>query len=77
MISRRVYLLLTTGLLLLSVGTGFAMQTHQSHREAAVRALQAAKFQLDKIPSKSPEQAQAMIQISQVIQSLQGDMNGN
>ena len=47
MISKRRYLLLTAALLLLSIGTGFAMQQRQ-HRpvQAALQALQTANFQL-------------------------------
>jgi len=47
MISKRRYLLLTAALLLLSVGTGFAMQQrHQRPVQAALQALQTANFQL-------------------------------
>lgn len=46
MISKQLYLLLTGGLLLLSVGTGFAMQQHQLPDRAAFQALETANFQL-------------------------------
>ena len=46
MISKQRYLLLTAGLLLLSVGTGFTMQQRQLPGRAALQALETANFQL-------------------------------
>jgi hypothetical protein len=46
MMSKNVYLLLTGALLLLSIGTGFAMQQRQLPGQAAMQALETANFQL-------------------------------
>ena len=46
MMSKRLYLLLTGALLLLSIGTGFAMQQRQLPGHAAMQALETASFQL-------------------------------
>ena len=54
MISKRLYLLLTGSLILLSVGTGFAMQQRQSPGVIAVQALERADFQLGRDSHISP-----------------------
>lgn len=46
--SKRLYLLLTCSLILLSVGTGFAMQQRQQPARAALQALETAKIQLSR-----------------------------
>jgi hypothetical protein len=74
MISKQVYLLLTAGLLLLSVGTGFAMQEHKSHKLAAIQSLQTASLQLNQISSQSPHQTKAAAMVDEAIRLLKRDM---
>jgi hypothetical protein len=75
MTSKRVYLFLTGGLLLLSIGTGFAMQDRHSSRWAAVQALETASLQLHRLGhSSSPHQAKAMELIHQAIAEMKADL---
>ena len=46
MITKQRYLLLTAGLLLLSVGTGYTMQQRQLPEKMALQALETATIQL-------------------------------
>ena len=72
MISKRRYLLLTAALLLLSIGTGFAMQQRQ-HRpvQAALQALQTANFQLGRDSTLADGHRQkAIVLIRQAMQEL-------
>lgn len=73
MISKRVYLLLTAVLLLISVGASFAGQSRKSHRLAALQALQTASLQLSKLESKTAEQAKAEALIDNAIKTLRSD----
>jgi uncharacterized protein (UPF0333 family) len=73
MISKRVYLLLTALLLLISIGASFAGQSQKSHRLAALQALQTASLQLSKLESKTAEQARAEALIDSAIKTLRSD----
>lgn len=75
MISKRVYLFLTGGLLLLSIGTGFAMQDKHTHSLAAIQALETASLQLHKAGHhQSPHQAKAMELIRQAIAEMKAGL---
>ena len=72
MISKRVYLFLTGGLLLLSVGTGFAMQDRHSYTWAALQALETANLQLSKAssPNSPVHQTRALELIREAISEM-------
>jgi len=48
MMSKKLYLLLTGALLMISVGTGFALQSRQQSECVALRALEMASFHLER-----------------------------
>ncbi len=75
MISKRVYLFLTGGLLLLSVGTGFAMQRQHQPDRIAMQALETARLQLHKASqaSQTAHQSRALKLIRQAIQEMKAD----
>lgn len=73
MISKRVYLLLTAVLLLISIGASFAGQSQKSHRLAALQALQTASLQLSRLESKTAKQAEAEALIDNAIKTLSSD----
>jgi surface antigen len=78
MISKRVYLFLTGGLLLLSVGTGFAMQDRHSYSRAALRALETANLQLGKADTTHPKdshQSRALELIRQAILEMEAELS--
>ena len=63
--SKKVYLLVTAALLLLSIGTGFAMQQRQQPGRAAMQALETASFQLGRdtqMASVHRDKAMALVQ---------------
>lgn len=76
MISKRVYLFLTGGLLLLSVGTGFAMKDRHSYSWAALQALETANMQLSKANhlNRSSHQARALVLIQQAISEMKAGL---
>jgi hypothetical protein len=76
MFLKRSYLPLTTVMLMLSVGVGFAMQNKTSHRLDALKALQTAHLKLEKIDSSTPEQLKAQALIHEAIQRLSACENG-
>lgn len=76
MISKRVYLLLTAVLLLISIGASFAGQSQKSRRLAALQALQTASMQLNRLESKTAKQAEAEALIDHAIKTLSSDELG-
>jgi hypothetical protein len=75
MMSKRVYLFLTGGLLLLSIGTGFAMQDKHTRSLAAIQALETASMQLHKDGShQSPHHAKALELIRQAISEMKAGL---
>lgn len=76
MISKRVYLLLTAGLILLSIGTGFATQERKSHQQSALQSLQAASLQLDRVKHKNPAQLRTQTLVHEAIQALESESGG-
>ena len=67
---KRVYRLLTVGLLLLSVGAGFAMREKKSHKLAALQSLQTASLQLGKMERRTPERLKTQALIDEAIHNL-------
>lgn len=76
MISKRVYLLLTAGLILLSIGTGFATQERKSHQQSALQSLQAANLRLDKMKHKTSAQLRSQALVREAIQVLESESGG-
>lgn len=70
MISKRVYLSLAAGLLMLGVGAGFAMRDKQSHQLAALQSLRTASLQLGKAGRLTPGQIKTQALIDQAIFNL-------
>jgi|GEM_PF-2847978 hypothetical protein len=72
MISKRVYLFLTGGLLLLSIGTGFTMQRQHEPDRIAMQALETARLQLHKASnqSQSAHQSRALRLIREAMQEI-------
>jgi hypothetical protein len=75
MTSKRVCLFLTGGLLLMSIGAGFAMQDRHSYSWATVQALETASMQLHKAdPHQSPHKAKALALIHQAIAEMKAEL---
>lgn len=76
MISKRVYLFLTGGLLLLSIGTGYAMKNQQSPTLVALRALEIASLQIHRADSEvqNRHHAKAIELVRQAIMEMQAGL---
>lgn len=67
-------MLLTAALLLLSIGTGFAMQQRQLPERAALQALQTANFQLGRDTQLTDTHRQkAMALVRQAMQEMESE----
>jgi hypothetical protein len=67
--SKRVYLFLTGGLLLLSIGIGFTIKHQHSPNHIAMQALQTASLQLHR-SNPNAHQSRALELIQQAIQEM-------
>lgn len=76
MISKRVYLFLTGGLLLLSIGTGYAMKLQQSPTLVALQALEIANLQLHRAgyQAQNQHQSRAIELVRQAIQEMEAGL---
>ncbi|MCE3236827.1 MAG: hypothetical protein K0Q50_3019 [Vampirovibrio sp.] len=76
MISKRVYLFLTGGLLLLSIGTGYAMKLQQSPTLVALQALEIANLQLHRAGHEiqNRHQSKAIELVRQAIQEMEAGL---
>ena len=73
--SKRVYLFLTVSLVLLSIGTGFAMQHRKTNLQLAIQSLQRAQAALDKetVAKDSPRWQKSRALVDEALQTLQNE----